>query len=184
MAQQPDDDPFAIFRSGYNIFAWASLFGTAAILVYLFAVMFVNTASGTASAQRKAEMATRVASSSQPTADPNATAVVQLHATCAACHAIEGTSSSGVTCPDLSDIGSVAEDRIADPGYTGSATTAEEYIRESILEPNAYIVPSADGRVHEAGGVSIMPATTAKDSGLEANPAELERLVAYLLTLK
>ncbi len=184
MAQQSDDDPFAIFRSGYNIFAWASLFGTAAILVYLFATMFINTASGTASAQRKAEMATRVASSSLPSADPNARTVVELHATCAACHTVEGTSSSGVACPDLSDIGAVAAERIADADYAGDATTAEEYIRESILDPNAYIVPNADGRVHEAGGVSTMPASTAKATGLEANPAELDRLVAYLLTLK
>lgn len=183
MAQQPDDAPFGIFRTGYTIFSWVSFVGTALILVYLFAVMFINTASGTVRAQRRAEMATRIASSELPTADPSAASVVQLHATCAACHTIEGTSAGGVTCPDLSAIGRVAEERIASAGYTGTATTAAEYIAESILSPSAYIVPSADGRVHEAGGVSIMPATTARDAGLD-NPAELDRLVAYLLTLR
>jgi hypothetical protein len=34
-----------------------------------------------------------------------------------------------------------AESRIAEPDYAGSATTAEEYIIESILIPEAYIVP-------------------------------------------
>lgn len=184
MAQQNDDAPFDIFRKGYTIFAWASLFGTAAILVYLFAVMFLNTASGTVTAKQKIEMATRIASSDLPTADPNASPVVQLEATCAACHTIEDTSAAGITCPDLSNIGAVAAERIASAGYTGSATTAEEYIRESILDPNAYIVPNEPGTVWSAGTTSIMPQNAAKTAGLEGNPAELERLVAYLLTLR
>lgn len=38
-------------------------------------------------------------------------------------------------------MGTTAERRIQDPGYSGLAGTAEEYIRESIVDPAIYIVP-------------------------------------------
>ncbi|MBI2872720.1 MAG: c-type cytochrome [Chloroflexi bacterium] len=51
---------------------------------------------------------------------------------CAACHAIEGLSTATVG-PDLTHIGTVAATRR--PGMT-----AEQYIRQSILEPGAFVV--------------------------------------------
>jgi len=35
----------------------------------------------------------------------------------------------------------MAERRVSEPGYSGVASTAEEYIRESIVDPKAFIVP-------------------------------------------
>ena len=55
---------------------------------------------------------------------------------CAGCHAIEGISVGAVG-PNLTAIGEIAETRVE--GYT-----AEEYIRESIVNPSAYIVEGFD----------------------------------------
>ncbi len=51
---------------------------------------------------------------------------------CVTCHTIEGVSEAGIG-PELTSIGITAAARI--PGYS-----AEEYIIESIRQPNAYIV--------------------------------------------
>lgn len=94
---------------------------------------------------------------------------------CFACHSTApGTAMVG---PSMAGIGGRAEEIIASDDYTGSATDAESYIRESILEPNAYLVP---GQTFSAGGVSFMPANT-EDL---LTPEEIDQLVAYLMTLR
>jgi len=180
MAQNGQEDaPFGIFRVAYSIFAWTSLAGTAAVLVYLMVTMFINTPPGTATAQQKAEISATLEASSRPTHDPSAPAVVALPASCAGCHTISGTAAGGVTCPDLTLMGSVAEERIASSDYSGSATTAEEYIRESIVDPSAHIV---QGPNYEIAGNSLMPANSLDVSGLD--DAGLDELVAYLASLR
>jgi mono/diheme cytochrome c family protein len=81
---------------------------------------------------------------------------------CGSCHRIG--SSGGSSGPDLTHIGTVAATR--KPG-----TSAEDYIRESIRDPGAYIVP---------GYPDIMP--RGLDRGLSAD--DFDDLVRYLLTLK
>ena len=49
---------------------------------------------------------------------------------CVTCHSLDDTTVLG---PSLQDIGSTAQERI--PGMS-----AEDYIRQSILEPNAFII--------------------------------------------
>lgn len=72
---------------------------------------------------------------------------------CARCHNINGING---VCPDLSTIGTRRD---------------EAYIRESIMEPNAYIVPGFPK--------DIMPKFS-----LVLKPAEVDQLVKFLLTLK
>jgi nitric oxide reductase subunit C len=79
--------------------------------------------------------------------------------------------------PSVAGVGARAEAMIADPAYTGSATDAESYIRESILDPNAFLVP---GATFSAGGISFMPQNTEELLSAE----EIEQLVAYLMTLR
>lgn len=79
---------------------------------------------------------------------------------CVGCHTIEGVSS-GVVGPNLTHIASSAGERKA-------GMTAEEYIRESILNPAAYLVEGYD---------DLMPKTFS-----DTIPAdELEDLIAFLL---
>ena len=82
---------------------------------------------------------------------------------CGRCHSrLEGEIIVG---PSLNGIASQAGDRI-------DGLDAEEYIRQSILEPDAYIV---DGYAE-----GLMPSTLAE----ELEPDQLDAVVAYLLTLK
>ena len=66
--------------------------------------------------------------------------------------------------PPLDHIGTVATPRR--PGLS-----ADEYLRQSILDPGAYVVP---------GYQDSMP----RDLGRDLSPTDLDALVAYLLSLK
>ena len=93
-------------------------------------------------------------------------------AACASCHAIEGVSQ-GVLGPDLSNIASAAGGRI--DGYS-----AEEYIRESIVEPDAYTAGTADG-LDQDYQQGLMSATMA---GITLTDEDVDALVEYLLQLQ
>lgn len=81
---------------------------------------------------------------------------------CADCHSIGGESEAEIG-PDLTEIGQVATTRQED-------LSAEEYIRESFLVPNAHIVEGyeAVAAEHTCGGI--------------LSESQLDDLVAYLLT--
>ena len=86
---------------------------------------------------------------------------VFLNRGCTGCHTVEGLSTATIG-PNLTTIGTVAATRV--PGQS-----AEEYIRESILNPSTHIV--------EGFQDNIMP----KNFGELIPAAELDDLVASLL---
>jgi nitric oxide reductase subunit C len=97
-------------------------------------------------------------------------------AACASCHSLEpGVVLVG---PSLAGIGERASERVRDPSYAGKATDAAGYLRESILEPDAFIVPGATFALEE--GRSLMPAIV----GRQLTDAQLEELVTFLATRK
>ena len=65
---------------------------------------------------------------------------VAIRRTCMGCHEQIAYGPNLNSVEGSTEIFERAESRIAEPDYTGSATTAEEYIIESILIPEAYIV--------------------------------------------
>jgi nitric oxide reductase subunit C len=94
---------------------------------------------------------------------------------CFSCHSTQpGLQIVG---PSLAGIGTRAADILKNPAYAGSAKSPEDYIRESILRPSAYVVP---GPTFSAGGQSIMPAIY-QDM---LKPEDIDHLVAYIATLK
>jgi len=95
---------------------------------------------------------------------------------CASCHDISRPWPGGDICPNLGNIATEAARIIRQPDYHGHATDAAGYIRESIVDPNAYIVPGPTYR--QADGQSVMP----KTFGQSLAPAQLDDLVAFLLT--
>jgi nitric oxide reductase subunit C len=94
---------------------------------------------------------------------------------CFSCHSVQENIS--LVGPSLAGIGARAAQTIGTPEYKGTARTVEDYIRESILHPSAFVVA---GPTFSAGGQSIMPAIY--DQMLQ--PDQIDTLVAYLATLK
>ena len=78
---------------------------------------------------------------------------------CTGCHSREGDSETGFVGPDLTGLADRAGDRVE--GLSG-----EEYVRQSVLDPQAYIVD---------GYGSQMPV-------LPVDTAELDALVEFLLS--
>ena len=95
---------------------------------------------------------------------------------CVSCHDVTKPWPGGDICPNLGNIATEAARIIRLREYRGKARTAADYIRESIVTPNAYIVPGASYRT--ADGQSVMP----KDFGATLTGAQIDDLVAYLLT--
>ena len=85
-------------------------------------------------------------------------------ATCFACHTVSGLSE-GIIGPALDGIASRAGDRV-------SGLSAEEYIRESILNPNAFMVEGF------AEGIML------PNFGETLSEEQIDSLVAFLLTLE
>lgn len=100
-------------------------------------------------------------------------------ADCTACHDETLAFPGGEFAPNLGDIAIQAEGIIKSQGYTGKAKTVAEYLRESIMDPNAYIVPGDDYR-DPKDGLSAMR----RDFAQRLSAQEIEDLVAYLQTLK
>lgn len=82
---------------------------------------------------------------------------------CNTCHSL--TPDTVVVGPSLAGVGTRAETRI-------SGTSAEDYIRQSILEPDAYVVEGFQPGVM----VQVWEETL--------TPEQVDNLTAYLLTLK
>jgi len=95
--------------------------------------------------------------------------------TCQACHSIApGVNLAG---PSLAGLAGFFEKIKASGEYKGKAATAEEFIRESIVEPSAFLHP---GPMYSAGGTSFMPTNYGKDLTDE----QIDQLVAYLMSFK
>jgi cytochrome c551/c552 len=59
---------------------------------------------------------------------------------CGSCHTLHSANAGSAIAPPSDGIGVRAAERIANPGYTGHATSAAAYIRESITNPDMYYV--------------------------------------------
>lgn len=94
---------------------------------------------------------------------------------CNACHSVApGVNMAG---PSLAGVGERAARTVGSPDYKGKAKDAAGYVRESIVEPSAHLVP---GAMYSASGVSFMPTTY----GQGLKPEQVDQIVAYLLSLK
>lgn len=94
---------------------------------------------------------------------------------CNACHSIApGVNMAG---PTLADIRTRAQKTIESSEYQGKADTVEAFIRESIVEPSAYLYP---GEMYSAGDVSFMPTSYPESLTDE----QIDHLVQYLMSFK
>ncbi len=95
---------------------------------------------------------------------------------CQACHAIRGVAAGAVG-PTMNKLGTTAASRIKDAAYKGSAKTATEYIKESIVNPNVFVVAECP---QGACLANVMPATF----GTSLVASDIDALVDYLDSLK
>ena len=92
-----------------------------------------------------------------------------LNSGCGSCHQIGTLGEGHKVGPDLSGIGLVAGARV--PGLT-----AEEYLRQSILDPNAFIAPDCPNG-------PCIPNIMPRDYESRLSPAQLQLVIEYLLTM-
>lgn len=94
---------------------------------------------------------------------------------CGGCHVIPGVAGArGTVGPDLSAIGETAATLLESGAYIGKANSVASYLREAILEPDAFISSNCGGSPCQKG---IMPASL----GQGLTPQELEAVIQYLL---
>jgi hypothetical protein len=190
-AAPPDSDQPRVFGWAYTLITWGGLLFCIALTVWLFWTLFVHTASGTSRGlsveNSKATQTAVYSAMPTSTAGPG---MVAFPPTCAACHVIpmpDGSVTAGAVCPDLTHIATLAAERIAAPDYTGSATTVEAYILESLTDANAYIVPPAGngGKTTSSAGPDGRPVSLMPQAILNQMPqAQKEAIAAYLASLE
>ncbi len=125
------------------------------------------------------------AAPAEPTAAPASVIArgkeVFVEQACNTCHKITGFDKAiGVVGPELTRIYSDAPKIIASDAYKasqGTAKTAEAYIRESILNPNAFIYPDCPTG-------PCQPNLMIQNFKDVISQADLDALIAYLVTLR
>ena len=90
---------------------------------------------------------------------------------CIACHGT-GIGPNYFPSEDLPGIAERATTRISQDDYTGSATSAEQYLFESIVLPSAYVVDGFSDGIMISQSSRLMSAQEVAD------------VIAYLLTLR
>lgn len=89
---------------------------------------------------------------------------------CITCHSLE--PEKVIVGPSLAGVAAHATETLEDPGYTGQATTVEEYLRESIVNPDAYV------------GHGFAPGVMYQKFGEDLTEQEIADLVAFMMSLK
>jgi len=94
---------------------------------------------------------------------------------CGACHIIPGVKGAiGTIGPDLTGISQTAQAALDKGEYHGSAKTVQEFLVESIRQPDAYIAPDCNGAPCQKG---LMPSTLAD----LFNDEEINAMVQFLM---
>lgn len=91
---------------------------------------------------------------------------------CVGCHVSTTTGPAWAASGDNPGIGDRAALRIGQPDYNGNATTPEQYLLESIVQPNAYVVNGYPENLMPGNYGQTLTAQDAAD------------LIAYLKTIK
>jgi mono/diheme cytochrome c family protein len=91
---------------------------------------------------------------------------------CSACHILSSVGPAWAGDGTTPGVGTRAAARLNEAGYTGAATTAQQYLLESIVDPNAYLVSGF--------AANLMPGNL---SG-RLTPQDAADVIAYMLTFK
>jgi nitrite reductase (NO-forming)/hydroxylamine reductase len=96
---------------------------------------------------------------------------------CIACHVIPGVENAvGTIGPDLSEIGTKAEEQLSSSHYMGTANTVLEFLKEALVDPNAHISTECPGGTCSPG---LMPSYS--DGTL--NDEEINAMINFMARL-
>jgi nitrite reductase (NO-forming)/hydroxylamine reductase len=96
---------------------------------------------------------------------------------CIACHVIPGVENAvGTIGPDLSEIGTKAEEQLSSSHYMGTANTVLEFLKEALVDPNAHISTECPGGTCSPG---LMPSYS--DGTL--NDEEIDAMINFMARL-
>lgn len=90
---------------------------------------------------------------------------------CSACHELASVGPAWAAAGGQPGIGTRAGQRISEPDYNGNATTAQQYLIESIVAPNAFVVAG-----YQEG---IMP----RDYAQRLSAQQVADMIAYMESL-
>jgi len=107
-----------------------------------------------------------------PVGDPEAGALVAERLACVACHIAAPTGPAWLASESEPGIGTRAASRLTQSDYAGTAQTAAQYLFESIVLPNVYVV--------QGFSEGLMPGSY----GTSLTDQEIADLIAYLLSLE
>jgi mono/diheme cytochrome c family protein len=91
---------------------------------------------------------------------------------CVGCHVANPTGPAWLPTADQPGIGDRAATRFTESGYAGSATSPEQYLLESIVNPTAFLIPGYE--------LVQMPTTYGQTMTVQ----DAADLIAYILTIK
>jgi mono/diheme cytochrome c family protein len=91
---------------------------------------------------------------------------------CTACHVSTTVGPAWMPSDELPGIGERAETRLSEPDYAGEATSPEQYLFESIVHPDLYVVPG------------YQPGQMPQGFAESLSQQELADIIAYMLTLR
>ncbi len=77
---------------------------------------------------------------------------------CGICHQSTAAGTGGTFGPPHDGLGALAAQRIQDPNYQGAATTAPEYLYESLIDPQRYSVPGYELTPHRMPSYTFLTA--------------------------
>jgi mono/diheme cytochrome c family protein len=106
-----------------------------------------------------------------PAGDATAGEALATSKGCVGCHISTNTGPAWLASAGQPGIGDRAATRFSEADYTGKATTAEQYLLESIVNPTAFVV---------SGFQPLMPA----NYGQTLTAQETADLITYLLSIK
>jgi len=82
---------------------------------------------------------------------------IYLNQYCGTCHQLDVANTRGNFGPEHNQAALHAEQWLIDSRYSGSATTVEEYLRESILEPQVFYTPGYENTNHHMPAFTHLP---------------------------
>ncbi|MFW5696316.1 MAG: c-type cytochrome [Phototrophicaceae bacterium] len=76
---------------------------------------------------------------------------------CGSCHVLTVANTRGTFGPGHDSAATLAEQHVNLSSYSGEATTAAEYIRESILDPRVFYTPGYEATNHHMPAFTHLP---------------------------